>query len=286
MGCMKKASARQAIDLPFSKLHGAGNDIIVFLAKHLRLSPRQKASFLRCMAHRQLGVGCDQFVEVLSFDPLSIQIWNGDGSTAEMCANGSRTFLYLASIEGWIDRSASEVSLTISGKPYSSRKVGEHLYELCLGKPEIHGQESITVLGKKIPFWSVSTGNPHAVVLTTSHKGSWKAPKGFSYLEFGPPFEKHPHFPKKTNVEFVRSISQKGKKITAVVEAWERGAGATLSCGSGAVAVAAVLKELMGATQFSVRMTDFELQIRFEGDQGFLSGPCALVAKGVYLSSL
>lgn len=278
---MKKAPARQAQGLSFYKLQGAGNDVIVFFRKDLRRTGKAKAEFLRRMAHRQLGIGTDQFVEVISLRPLKTQIWNADGSTAEMCANGTRSFLFLAAAEGWVDAKESSIPVWVSGREYSANRIRGG-YELCLGAAVIGKLEALSLAGQKIPFYPVSTGNPHCVILCGKGAGKWDASEDFSYTGLGPIIERASRFPNRTNVEFVRKISKKGGFTRVEVEAWERGAGATLSCGSGAVAVAAVLKSLNLGKSFTVCMTSFELQIRFEGDQGFLSGPCALVAKGEY----
>jgi diaminopimelate epimerase len=276
---MKKAATRQGKPIPFQKLHGAGNDILIVEAKHL---PKiGKPALLRRMAHRQLGIGCDQVVEVLSRKPLRVQIWNQDGSRAEMCANGSRVLLFLAAKEGWISRASSAIPLEISGKKYVALKT-KGGYELCLGKPDV-GEESLLRVGQsRIPYFPVSVGNPHAVILAGPR--SWRMPKDYSLLRYGPAIECHSRFPQKTNVEIVRSWKQRGSVVEASVDVWERGAGATLSCGSGAVAVAAVLRKLSGAKMIKVRMTDYLLTIRFEGERAYLSGPSALVAKGLFFS--
>lgn len=277
---MKKAPARQAKPVPFVKLHGAGNDILVVQSRDL--PKRAKAAFLRRMAHRQLGIGCDQLIEVLSLRPLRVQVWNGDGTKAEMCANGSRVFLFLAARNGWLPP-GKEIPLEISGRPYVGfrRKDG---FELCLGAPKLLGKGSVRLLGQSIPFQEVNVGNPHAVVLVGSGEGRWSLPEDYTLAAYGSRVEVHPRFPRKTNVEFVRRWRKLGRRISAEVDVWERGAGATLSCGSGAVAVAAVLREITGITLVSVRMTDFTLRIRFEGDKAYLSGPCALVAEGRYFA--
>lgn len=277
---MRKAAAKQGSR--FYKLHGAGNDILVVQSKHM--PTRGKAEFVKNISHRQLGIGCDQLVEVSSTKPLECQIWNGNGTKSEMCANGTRVLLYLAAKLKWISPSAKEVTLKVSGKKYEAQKIGKDGYELCLGEPEIGSMETLSVSGHQIPFWPVRTGNPHAVILTTEHKLAWTPPAGFSYKVLGPHVETHARFPQKTNVEFIRSISQKGNKATALVEVWERGAGATMSCGSGAVAAASVVHGLTGAEVVEIRMTSFKLQVRFEGERAFLSGPSALVAEGMYFS--
>jgi diaminopimelate epimerase len=275
---MQKGPLRQGTR--FFKLHGAGNDLLVVAAEEM---PRNKAAFVRAICHRQLGVGSDQLAELLSKKPLAIQIWNQDGTKAEMCANGSRTFLYLAARQGWLDRAAARVPLRVSGAPYEGRRIRPGHYELSLGVPEIGAPGTLALGRERVPFVPVRTGNPHAVVWMAG-PGAWKAPRDFDYRKLGPRMETHPRFPKKTNVEFLRSLRVTGPVAEVGVEAWERGAGATLSCGSGAVAVAAVVRRRFGVREVRVRMTDFELRIRFEGDSAFLSGPCALVAEGSFFA--
>jgi diaminopimelate epimerase len=273
---MQKAPPKQAPR--FYKLHGAGNDVVVLHSEEMPAAG--KAAFVRRVAHRQLGIGCDQVVELLSLRPLAIQIWNQDGTKAEMCANGSRCFLFLAALEKWIPRSAARIKIQISGKPYEGLRATPGNYELCLGRPEI-GEPEILPLGEgAIPFWPVRTGNPHAVILLGTGPGEWKAPKDFSYLDYGPRIEKHPRFPLRTNVEFVHGLKLRGKAAAMAVLAWERGAGATLSCGSGAVAAAALVRKRTGAQRIEVEMTEFRLRVRFEDERAYLSGPCVLVARG------
>lgn len=273
---MKKAPSRQGKPIPFHKLHGAGNDILVVEAKDL---PKNgKASVMRRMAHRQTGIGCDQIMEVISRKPLKVQVWNGDGTKAEMCGNGARALLFLAEQEGWIRKGSKEVPITISGKAYVAGKNGSH-FELGLGAPVVSDLQRLTLEGE-VPFYEVNVGNPHCVIPVG--EGGWLLPADYSLKAYGSRLEIHERFPKKTNVEFIRSWVQKGNVVDASVDVWERGAGATLSCGSGAVAVAAVLRKLTGAKAFRIKMTDYELKVRFEGGQAFLSGPSVLVGAGKF----
>lgn len=275
---MKKTATKQVKPIPFHKLHGAGNDILVVEAKYLPKSG--KAKKIQSMAQRQLGIGSDQVIEVLSRKPLTLQVWNQDGTKAEMCGNGVRALMHLASLEKWLGGQAKEVPLVISGKPYKAHKVSQG-YEIALGEPRVVERQAVNLDGEIIPFTEVSVGNPHAVIFFG--KNDWEAPADFFLRYYGPRIESHERFLKKTNVEFVRSWAKKGKVVEALVEVWERGAGATLSCGSGAVAVAAALrKKAPEAQEFRVKMTDYVLKIRFEGDKAFLSGPSTLVAKGIF----
>lgn len=282
---MKNIPSKQGFALPFYKVHGAGNDMLVFRKCDLPLTGRKKVEYLRLFAHRQLGLGADQMLEIVSMKPLAIQIWNKDGSQAEMCANGARTFLYLAAQEKWIAAKAPQVSLVVSGKSYTAYKEAEG-YSFSLGVPQVLGSELCRIKGESIPFWRVSAGNPHAIVFLKGEKKfrPWKK-KDFSYLQWGPLLENHKLFPERTNVEFVRNWKQKGAQVDVWVDTWERGAGPTLSCGSGAVAVAGALRALLGASLVRVYMTEFCLSVRFsEDERAWLSGPSAIVAKGHYFA--
>lgn len=277
---MRKESLTQEIRLPFYKIEGAGNDMIVFFQKDLPLKGKKKSQFLRAMADRRLGIGCDQFLEVVSQNYQEIAIWNADGSSAEMCANGARSFLYLARKEAWVP-DIEIISLKVCKRVYEGEKKGNG-YAFCLGEPRVESHETLLVRKQKIPFYRVNAGNPHAVILMGGKGAEWKGPKEFSYLCFGPEIESHKKFPKKTNVEFVRNWKTQKNIVIARVETWERGAGPTLSCGSGAVAVATLLKEKTGKAQFMIQMNQFDLFVEFRANKAYLSGPSKVIAQGIY----
>ena len=262
--------------IPFWKIQGAGNDALIVESRRF---PKAKPKFVRSIAHRSLGVGADQVLEVIKAgDAPEIQIWNCDGSRAEMCANGTRSFLQFALSQGWTKKQR-ELSITVSQQ---RRRALFHAGKiaLSLGYPDVQQSEKISVLGKSFSYTPVSTGNPHAVIFLP------KPPKNFDYKVFGPAIEHHRNFPHRTNVEFVRKVKVRGKKVLLNVEAWERGAGATLSCGSGAVAAAAAHREWTGNkfNVYHVKMTQFTLTVRFKNNEAFLSGPSSTVAEGIYFS--
>ncbi|MCO5142089.1 MAG: diaminopimelate epimerase [Oligoflexia bacterium] len=277
---MRKERLTQEIRLPFYKIEGAGNDMIVFFGKDLPLKGSKKSQFLCGMADRRLGIGCDQFLEIVSLDFLEIKIWNSDGSSAEMCANGARSFLFLAKQEGWVS-DAEKLQLKVSGRFCEGEKKGLG-YAFCLGEPKVESHESLLALKEKIAFYRVNAGNPHAIILMGGKNAEWKAKKDFSYLRFGPVIESHKKFPKKTNVEFVRDWKIQKNQVVARVETWERGAGPTLSCGSGAVAVACLLREKTMKDLFTIKMNQFDLVVEFRGRKAYLSGPSKVIAQGTY----
>lgn len=289
---MKKRSAKETIKeagIPFFKIQGAGNDMIVVFARDLRrMRGAAKSRWMKFVAHRQLGLGADQILEVESLEPLKIQIWNTDGSKAEMCANGGRTFLSLAASQGWFSAADRQVSLAISGNPVMGfrSKAG---FGLQVGRPHLFAPEFLRLKKALVPFWRVTVGNPHAVILFSPKKAEkghfWKAPLDFDFRRVGPLLECHLAFPHKTNVEFVRRWRVGKTEIFAEVEVWERASGATLSCGSGAIAVATVLCELHKKRCCKIKMNEFELRVDFDSEgRATLSGPWALVAQGNFLN--
>ncbi len=261
--------------VPFYKLHGAGNDILVVESKFL--PKKNKSKWIQRFACRQLGLGADQVMEVRKKNPLQFFVWNADGSRAEMCANGSRVLLYLSNRLGWSRK--KEIPFSIGKKKYVGYQISKNVFELSLGNPMFEGQETLEASLGKIPFARVIVGNPHAVIFSNELPA-------FSFRELGKEIEHHKEFPQRTNVEFIREWKKQGNRIDATVDVWERGAGATLSCGSGAVAVAKVLKEKSGLSHFQIKMNQFVLKVRFEGEEAYLSGPSTLVAIGDYVSSL
>lgn len=290
---MRKSAFRQETSIPFFKIHGAGNDCLVFAHKDLPLklqrSEAGRARFVKAISHRNLGLGSDQVLEVLSRRPLSLQIWNCDGSKAEMCANGSRTFASLAHHLAWVPKNAKSFPLLVSGKAYEAFRVpGKAVnFELSLGTPVIEGFKSLRSHGAIIPCTQVNVGNPHAVIFLLGAKRDWK-PKNFDYRLWGARLETHRAFPKKANIEFVRKIYWGKKQATVELECWERGAGATLSCGSGAVAAARAIQERFPEkriSDFALTMNGFTLRVRFQGAKAFLSGPTALTAQGHFYCS-
>ena len=267
--------------LPFFKVVGAGNDCLVAFGEHLSSLGVEPAKIVRSICDRHNGIGADQFFEVHSTAPLAVQVWNCDGSKAEMCANGTRSFLLLAREQAWVDASVKELSVLVSGKAYTASWSSTG-YELCLGSPKVEPEAEVTIQERSIPYIPVSVGNPHAVVYV--QESGWIEPSDFQFKEWGSLLETHPQFPNRTNVEFIRSIEVQGDHAEVNIEVWERGAGATLSCGTGAVAVAAAISaENKALKRFSVIMNGNVLNVRLEGGKAFLSGPSRTIAKGTYL---
>jgi diaminopimelate epimerase len=149
---MKNAATRQ---VPFFKIHGAGNDFIVME----RMRGTSTAAFVRKMAHRNLGIGADQLLEVLSRRPLTVQIWNRDGSKAEMCGNGARALVCLARQLKWLPPGDREVKLWISGREVTAIGHGART-AVDLGAAEVKERILIPVRKKRFPLGSCASVTP------------------------------------------------------------------------------------------------------------------------------
>jgi diaminopimelate epimerase len=195
------------------------------------------------------SAGDDGIIEVLATgdDWAEIVIWNPDGSQAEMSGNGTRI------AASWLaaDTGAREVTVRVGPRAVVARLLDDDLVEQDLGEVEVGEPETVD----GISFTAVDVGNPHAVV-----DGD---PSDLPRI--GPRLETHKRFPRRTNVQVARRVSD--DEIEARV--WERGAGETASSGSSAVAVAAAF----GLRPVTVRFPGGPLHVRFEGRRAFLTGP-------------
>lgn len=221
--------------MDFIKMHGLGNDFIV-IDQFARQTVDAPAELAKKLCARGFSVGADGLVLVLHSDiaDARMRIFNPDGSEPEMCGNAIRCvarFLYesghrprtrmtIETLAGIMD-----ITLCLENGHFAAAGVD-------MGAPEITGRHVIPLNGTDIHFTSVSTGNPHAV--------TWDMwPDDETFRRCGPAVERHPLFPAGTNVEFVRVDGED----RASVRVWERGAGPTLACGTGATAVFFALRD-------------------------------------------
>lgn len=230
--------------ISFAKWQGCGNDFVVVQAKDLReagLPEGLNAAQISQICDRNFGVGSDGLVtiEVLP-QGLVCHMWNPDGSQSGMCGNGIRcTALY-----------SRDAGIWQSGEPFwmADRQVGVtldgDLVKVLMGHPsgdpfdptrtDLAPQPiELAVEDHKFSALGVSFGNPHIVMVVPDLAE-------VDLRRFGPRLEKHPDLPGATNVHFVKSTSQDSAQAIH----WERGAGETLSCGSGVCAIFTVLRHL------------------------------------------
>ncbi|MBQ7617917.1 MAG: diaminopimelate epimerase [Desulfovibrio sp.] len=279
--------------LPFTKMHGIGNDYVYVngFTEHIA-HPEELA--IR-VSDRHFGIGSDGLVLILpsSTADLRMRMFNADGSEAEMCGNASRCVGKFAYDHGLVTKDVLRLETASGIKIIHLRKEGQEVVgaTVDMGEPVLKPAEipvdvnwakgqnclalPLEVDGQEYLVTCVSMGNPHAVVFV-DNVDSLDLPK------IGPAFEHHPYFPKRINTEFVQVLS--ASKVRMRV--WERGAGETLACGTGACAtgVACVLNQRT-ARKLTVQLLGGELEIDWnEGDNHlYMTGNAVTVFEGSFL---
>jgi len=223
--------------LPFTKMHGAGNDFVVldFTRNEFSLSEKQ----LRKIADRHRGVGADQILVVEKPRQAGIdfryRIFNADGGEVEQCGNGARCFVKFVRDRGLTDK--GEIRVETLGGTIAPRLEADGEVSVDMGPPRLERlSETIEVGKQKVELAILSMGNPHAVQLVADVE---QAPVRTQ----GPLIEHHPRFPDRVNAGYMQVLGR-GRIALRV---WERGAGETLSCGTGACAavVAGIARGLL-----------------------------------------
>ncbi|HEX4303236.1 MAG TPA: diaminopimelate epimerase [Rhizomicrobium sp.] len=266
---------------PFLKMHGLGNDFVVFDARKQGLA--LDSATARGVADRHLGIGCDQVIVIHpgrdGADAI-MQVRNCDGSEVEQCGNATRCVARLLMEETGRDA----VRIDTLGGPLLCSDAGGGAITVDWGKPRLMWDEvpmasatdtnlfELNVDGAKHEASAVSVGNPHVVLFVEDAEAAPVA-------ALGPRIETHPLFPERTNVEFV-SVHGDDKLRMRV---WERGAGITLACGSGACAVAAAAFR-RGLTGRKMEIVldggSLHLEVRESDDHILMTGPATLSFKG------
>lgn len=255
------------------KMHGAGNDFIVIDSRGREAV--MTAALARALGDRNRGVGFDQLAEVRDSTAadFALDFWNNDGSRAGACGNATRC------VCDYVMRGLGQdtVSLTTSrGSLVAVRKNG--LVWVNMGHPQTNWRDvplaqDVDVLHLPLPGdpVAVGMGNPHCVRFVADADA-------IDLRSFGPVAEHDPLFPARTNVEYASLISADHLRMRV----WERGAGITLACGSGAcaTAVAANLRGLTGR-QVTLAMDGGVLKVDWRADGVWLTGPVAHVFDGV-----
>ena len=278
--------------MQFTKYTGLGNDFI-FLDTPQATSLRDPFRAAKVLCDRHHGIGADGLVLLLPSDKADVQmrIINSDGSEAEMCGNASRCVpLHLRSRglvnkkQITLDTLAGLIHTEIADETNGLVRVNMGTPRLTRGEIPMEGPAdekavgvTLQALGQPFTGTAVSMGNPHFVIFVEDIR---QVP-----LEmWGPALETHPVFPRKTNVEFVQILDN----LTVRMRVWERGAGITQACGTGAcaTAVACVLNHKTDGT-VTVKLDGGDLQISWTDQQAvWMTGPAREVFRGEYLGDL
>jgi diaminopimelate epimerase len=273
----------------FTKMHGLGNDYLVVDGMEKAPPEGKLAALARALSDRHFGIGSDGLILVLPSRAADfrMRVFNSDGSEAEMCGNGIRLFAKYVYERRLTQARELEVE-TLAGviRPVLHVRGGRVIeVRVDMGEPRLRRSqipmkgpdapqvvgEKLRVQGERVEVTAVSMGNPHCVVFV---KDANRAP----VAELGPAIEHHDLFPRRTNVEFAQVIGEGEIKMRV----WERGAGETLACGTGAsaVLVAGVLNKLT-QRKAVVHLRGGDLRVSWaEDNHVFTEGPAAEVCTG------
>lgn len=277
--------------IEFTKMHGLGNDFIVVDAYSKRPPNGDLSELSRRMNDRKFGIGGDGLILVEKGEsaPFRMKMFNPDGSESEMCGNGircvarfvrERNMTILSDIPIETGAGLLKLGLRDGGR---SVRVDMGTARLTRGEIPMTGPKDerakgfeISIDGETFVATAVNMGNPHVVIFVPDVSEV--------QLEvLGPEIEKHTLFPNRTNVHFVQVVSRR----SLIQRTWERGAGATLACGTGACAalVGAVENGLADRTA-TVTLPGGTLLIEYQSDgKVFMTGPAEFVFDGVWESN-
>lgn len=270
--------------LKFTKMHGTGNDFIVLdgVRQQFQLEPEQ----LRLLADRHFGVGCDQILIVEDAQhpdaDFRYRIYNADGGEVEQCGNGARCFVRFVHNHGLTNK--REIVVETKSGLITPRLEENGQVTVMMGAPVFDAAripfigkddeiiQTLEVNGKKIQITALSMGNPHAVQIVTDIE---HAPVAIE----GKLIEQHPRFPKRVNAGFMQIMDRTHIKLRV----YERGAGETLSCGTGAcAAVVTGIRRGLLDTRVNVATHGGVLNITWEGpgEPVWMTGPAITVFEG------
>ena len=276
--------------MKFVKMHGAGNDYVYI--DGFQESVSDPAALAVAVSNRNFGIGSDGLILILpsTVADVKMRMFNSDGSEAEMCGNGVRCVAKYAYDHGLVAKEVVTVEtgagvLTLQLYPNAAGRIAKvrvnmGLPRLTRGEIPLTGEPTeqvinapLTILDQTFAITCVSMGNPHCVIFVDDVEN-------FPVAKYGPLIEHHPLFPRRTNVEFVEVCSRREVRQRT----WERGAGETLACGTGASAVV-VAGVLTGRTERVIKnvLAGGELELEWsESGPVYMTGPAVEVFSGEY----
>jgi len=272
--------------LAFTKMHGLGNDFVVVDATERPFT--LDAAQIRALADRRCGVGCDQVLVVERPTRPDVdfryRIFNADGGEVEQCGNGARCFVKFVRDRGLTDK--RDIRVETAGGVIAPRLEDDGEVTVDMGVPRFAASDlpftggsggatdTLDVDGRTVVISAVSMGNPHAVQLVADVDAA-------PVQSEGPRIEHHARFPRRVNAGYMQVID----RATIRLRVWERGAGETLACGTGACAavVAGVRRGLLDrGARVEVRVKGGTLKVAWAGDGApvMMTGAAASVFEG------
>ena len=272
------------MELHFTKMHGLGNDFVVIDA--INQSVQLNTHQLRHLADRRLGVGCDQILLVEASDrpdsAFRYRIFNADGGEVEQCGNGARCFARFVREKGLTD--AERITVHTRAGLMELIVQDDGLVTVDMGAPILEPVDipfealvrapryALSVEGETLEIGAISMGNPHAV-LEVPHIDSAHV------AQLGPLIESHPRFPNRVNAGFVEIVDRSHIRLRV----YERGAGETLACGSGACAAVVagrLWNELDESVEVELRGGNLVVSWAGENEPVLMTGPATFVFEG------
>jgi diaminopimelate epimerase len=271
--------------MKFTKMHGCGNDYIYVDCTKEPLSDPNGAA--KRLSDRHFGIGSDGLILICPSDKADFRMamYNSDGSEGAMCGNGIRCVAKFCYDKGLTDQTSISVE-TKGGMKYLDLTVEDGFVtkvKVDMGTPVTRAEQipvtglgdevigvPVQVGGREWTMTCVSMGNPHAVVWCDDVDG-------LKIEEIGPQFEGHAMFPDRVNTEFVKVLDRRNLQMRV----WERGAGETLACGTGACATAyAAWRNGLCEKQVTVHLLGGDLEIEITDGSIFMTGPATTVFEG------
>ena len=273
----------------FVKMEGLGNDYVyIDCTKYDDKKVEEISKMAKKISDRHFGIGSDGLILICKSDiaDFRMRMFNSDGSEAEMCGNGIRCVAKFVYDNGLTNKEQVDIE-TLAGIKKIDLTVENGKVVLAtvnMGRPILEAEKipvisdekpvknlKLKAMGKEFTFTCVSMGNPHAVTVIDDVDS-------FEIEKYGPILEVNEKFPKKANIEFIQIIDKTHIKMRV----WERGAGETLACGTGAcaVCVSAILNDLVEKNEeINIELLGGTLKIRWD-DYVYMTGPAKTVFRG------
>lgn len=272
----------------FTKMHGCGNDYVYINGFSEHIANEDKPGFVKTVSDRHFGIGSDGviFINPSDIADFEMEMYNADGTRAQMCGNGIRSVAKYVYDRHLTDK--EEMTIESMGKIKYITVFPENgkakLIKVDMGEPILEAKkipvisneekvidEPVFTDDKEYRMTCVSMGNPHAVIFLD--------PDTIKIEELGPKFEYHVRFPERINTEFVKVLDRKNVKMRV----WERGTGETLACGTGccATAVACILNGLTD-DEITVHVRGGDINVKWDKETNhiFMTGPAEFVFDG------
>ena len=271
------------MQIPFTKAHGARNDFLLTWREQLPgHAGDDPAALARAICHRHAGAGADGWIVIAKANGhesnnahAAIELWNSDGSRSEISGNGTRCAAALLVQNGLVEsgKAGDEVRIATGAGVKRLRLLERHghlyCFEMNMGRAVIEDLHATLVPGRECVILNV--GNPQCAVFTADFEFDWR--------KMGAELERHRRFPHRTNVAFIRVVDEHALEVRF----FERGAGETMSSGTGSTAsAAAALARGLVRSPVRVLTPAGPLELRLENDDLYLEGPAEIVAEGQF----